>query len=165
MRYFIKLSTILETHIWMMRDRGLWTPSVSITITVFSPDSPTRSRGNIGSGGRAPACCQVWRGVEYRRSVQGRMLLTELETSARTESKRMTNHNTPSTFTNGHARPLRNCPWTVATKYSSCRLKWSSKIEKMTHCKTIFHLLSPETSLYTTLLKCNSRFECSVRYI
>jgi hypothetical protein len=33
--------------------------------------------------------------VEYRRSVQGRMLLTELETSPRTESKRMTNHNTP----------------------------------------------------------------------
>jgi hypothetical protein len=28
-------------------------------------------------------------------SVQGRMLLTELETSARTENKRMTNHNTP----------------------------------------------------------------------
>jgi hypothetical protein len=28
-------------------------------------------------------------------AVQGRMLLTELETSARTESKRMTNHNTP----------------------------------------------------------------------
>jgi hypothetical protein len=33
--------------------------------------------------------------MQYRRSVQGRMLLTELETSARTESKRMTNHNTP----------------------------------------------------------------------
>jgi hypothetical protein len=34
-------------------------------------------------------------GMQYRRSVQGRMPLTELETSARTESKRMTNHNTP----------------------------------------------------------------------
>jgi hypothetical protein len=33
--------------------------------------------------------------MQYRRSVQGRMLLTELETPARTESKRMTNHNTP----------------------------------------------------------------------
>jgi hypothetical protein len=33
--------------------------------------------------------------MQYRRSVQGRMLLTELETSARTEKKRMTNHNTP----------------------------------------------------------------------
>jgi hypothetical protein len=33
--------------------------------------------------------------MQYRRSVQGRMLLTELETSALTESKRMTNHNTP----------------------------------------------------------------------
>jgi hypothetical protein len=33
--------------------------------------------------------------MQYRRCVQGRMLLTELETSARTESKRMTNHNTP----------------------------------------------------------------------
>jgi hypothetical protein len=33
--------------------------------------------------------------MQYRRSVQRRMLLTELETSARTESKRMTNHNTP----------------------------------------------------------------------
>jgi hypothetical protein len=33
--------------------------------------------------------------MQYRRSVQGRMLLNELETSARTESKRMTNHNTP----------------------------------------------------------------------
>jgi hypothetical protein len=33
--------------------------------------------------------------MQYRRSVQGRMLLTELETSARTESKRMINHNTP----------------------------------------------------------------------
>jgi hypothetical protein len=33
--------------------------------------------------------------MQYRRSVQGRMVLTELETSARTESKRMTNHNTP----------------------------------------------------------------------
>jgi hypothetical protein len=33
--------------------------------------------------------------MQYRRSVQGRMILTELETSARTESKRMTNHNTP----------------------------------------------------------------------
>jgi hypothetical protein len=33
--------------------------------------------------------------MQYRRSVQGRMLLTELETCARTESKRMTNHNTP----------------------------------------------------------------------
>jgi hypothetical protein len=33
--------------------------------------------------------------MQYRRSVQGRMLLTEFETSARTESKRMTNHNTP----------------------------------------------------------------------
>jgi hypothetical protein len=33
--------------------------------------------------------------MQYRRSVQGGILLTELETSARTESKRMTNHNTP----------------------------------------------------------------------
>jgi hypothetical protein len=33
--------------------------------------------------------------MQYRRSVQGGMILTELETSARTESKRMTNHNTP----------------------------------------------------------------------
>jgi hypothetical protein len=33
--------------------------------------------------------------MQYRRSVQGRMLLTELETSAHTESKRMTNHNIP----------------------------------------------------------------------
>jgi hypothetical protein len=33
--------------------------------------------------------------MQYRRSVQGRMLLTELESYARTESKRMTNHNTP----------------------------------------------------------------------
>jgi hypothetical protein len=33
--------------------------------------------------------------MQYRRSVQGRVLLTELETSARTESKRITNHNTP----------------------------------------------------------------------
>jgi hypothetical protein len=33
--------------------------------------------------------------MQYRRSVQGRMLLTELETSTRTESKRMINHNTP----------------------------------------------------------------------
>jgi hypothetical protein len=33
--------------------------------------------------------------MQYRRSVQGRMLLTEVDTSARTESKRMTNHNTP----------------------------------------------------------------------
>jgi hypothetical protein len=33
--------------------------------------------------------------MQYRRSVQGRMLLIELETSARTESKRTTNHNTP----------------------------------------------------------------------
>jgi hypothetical protein len=37
----------------------------------------------------------VGRGMQYRRSVQGRMLLTELETSVRTESKRITNHNTP----------------------------------------------------------------------
>jgi hypothetical protein len=33
--------------------------------------------------------------MQYRRSVQGRMLLTELETSACTESKRMTKHNNP----------------------------------------------------------------------
>jgi hypothetical protein len=33
--------------------------------------------------------------MQYRRSVKGRMLLTELETSARTENKRMANHNTP----------------------------------------------------------------------
>jgi hypothetical protein len=33
--------------------------------------------------------------MQYRRSVQGRMLLTELKTSARTESKRMANQNTP----------------------------------------------------------------------
>jgi hypothetical protein len=33
--------------------------------------------------------------MQYRRSVQRRMRLTELETSAHTESKRMTNHNTP----------------------------------------------------------------------
>jgi hypothetical protein len=32
--------------------------------------------------------------MQYGRSVQGRMLLTELETSARTESRRMTNQNT-----------------------------------------------------------------------
>jgi hypothetical protein len=34
----------------------------------------------------------VWRGMQYRRS---QAFITELETSARTESKRMTNHNTP----------------------------------------------------------------------
>jgi hypothetical protein len=33
--------------------------------------------------------------MQYRLSVQGRMLLTELEPSTRTESKRITNHNTP----------------------------------------------------------------------
>jgi hypothetical protein len=33
--------------------------------------------------------------MQYRRSVQGRIFLTELETSARSENKRMTNHNTP----------------------------------------------------------------------
>jgi hypothetical protein len=31
----------------------------------------------------------------FNLTVQGRMLLTKLETSARTENKRMTNHNTP----------------------------------------------------------------------
>jgi hypothetical protein len=66
------------------------------TIIVFSPDSPaTRRRRSVGSGGESSSMPQVWRAMQYRRSVQGRILLTELETSARTESKRMTNHNTP----------------------------------------------------------------------
>jgi hypothetical protein len=66
------------------------------TIIVFSPDSPATRVGKVlVVAGRAPACWQVWRGMQYRRSVKGRMLLTEFETSARTESKRMTNHNTP----------------------------------------------------------------------
>jgi hypothetical protein len=42
--------------------------------------------------GRAPACWLVWRGMQYRRS---QAFVTELETSTRTQSKRMTNHNTP----------------------------------------------------------------------
>jgi hypothetical protein len=33
----------------------------------------------------------VWRGMQYRKNT----FITELETSARTESKRMTNQNTP----------------------------------------------------------------------
>jgi hypothetical protein len=41
---------------------------------------------------------------------------TELETSARTESKY------PSTFTNGPDQPLRSFSWTVTSKYSSCNL-------------------------------------------
>jgi hypothetical protein len=40
--------------------------------------------------GRAPACWQVWRGMQYKEEC----FIAELETSARTESKRMTNHNT-----------------------------------------------------------------------
>jgi hypothetical protein len=66
------------------------------TIIVFSPDSSaTRSRGSIGSGGASSSMLEVWRGMQYRGFSKGRMLLTELETSARTESKRMTNHKTP----------------------------------------------------------------------
>jgi hypothetical protein len=42
--------------------------------------------------GRAPACWLVWRGMQYRRS---QAFITELETSTRIQSKRMTNHNTP----------------------------------------------------------------------
>jgi meiotically up-regulated gene 157 (Mug157) protein len=42
--------------------------------------------------GRAPACWLVWRGMQYRRS---QAFITELETSTLTQSKQMTNHNTP----------------------------------------------------------------------
>jgi hypothetical protein len=67
--------------------------------------------------------------MQYRRSVQGRMLLTELETSARTESKRMTNQNTPQLSRMGLPRPLCNCPCTLATKYSSCiSVSWHRNI-------------------------------------
>jgi hypothetical protein len=41
--------------------------------------------------GRAPTFWQVWRGMQYKEEC----FISELETSARTESKRMTNHNTP----------------------------------------------------------------------
>jgi hypothetical protein len=58
--------------------------------------------------------------MQYRRSVQGRMLLIELETSSRTESKRMINHNTPQLSGMGLPVHCATFPWTVATKYSSC---------------------------------------------
>jgi hypothetical protein len=41
--------------------------------------------------GGAPTCLQAWRGMQYKEERR----ITELETSAHSESKRMTNHNTP----------------------------------------------------------------------
>jgi hypothetical protein len=41
--------------------------------------------------GRTPACWQVWRECSTRKNA----FITELKTSAGTESKGMTNHNTP----------------------------------------------------------------------
>jgi hypothetical protein len=56
---------------------------------VFRRDSPpTRRRRGTGNGGESSSMLTSVEG----NVVQGRMLLTELETSARTESKRMTNH-------------------------------------------------------------------------
>jgi hypothetical protein len=48
--------------------------------------------------------------MQYRRSVQGRMLLTELETSARTENKIMTNHNNPQLSRMGLPVPCATFP-------------------------------------------------------
>jgi hypothetical protein len=60
---------------------------------VFSCDSPlTRSRRSTGSGRKSSSMLTSVKGMQYKRS---QAFITELETSARTESKRMTNHNTP----------------------------------------------------------------------
>jgi hypothetical protein len=59
---------------------------------VFRRDSPTtRSRRSTGSGGESSS---MLRSVEGN-AVQRRAFITELETSACTENKLMTNHNTP----------------------------------------------------------------------
>jgi hypothetical protein len=65
----------------------------SCTTRVFRRDSPRRGVGEVRVvAGRSLACWQVWRGMQYRRP---QAFITELQTSAPTESKRMTNHNTP----------------------------------------------------------------------
>jgi hypothetical protein len=52
-------------------------------------------------------------------TVQGRLLLTELETSAHTENKRMTNHNTRQ-LSRMDLPILRSFSWTVTSRYPGC---------------------------------------------
>jgi hypothetical protein len=59
---------------------------------VFRRDSPPmRSRRSTGSGGESSSMLTCGGECSTRRNA----FITELETSACTESKRMTNHNTP----------------------------------------------------------------------
>jgi hypothetical protein len=63
---------------------------------VFRRDSPpTRSRRSEGSGGESPSMLTSVEGNEVQAFFVLNAFITELETSARSESKRMTNHNTP----------------------------------------------------------------------
>jgi hypothetical protein len=68
------------------------TRSLSVKLEYLDVTVLRRGVGEVRAVvGRAPACWQVWRGMQYRRS---QAFITKLETSARTESKRMANHNT-----------------------------------------------------------------------
>jgi hypothetical protein len=62
-------------------------------------------------------------------------MLTRLE-RCRIESKRMTNHNTPPTFTNGSGQPLRSFSWTVTSKHPSCTRKNAFITELETSART-----------------------------
>jgi hypothetical protein len=92
--------------------------------------------------------------MQYRRSVQGRMLLTELEKSARTESKRMTNHNTPQLSRMCLSVHCATFPWTVATKYSSCRMLTDAPGMLAEQRRAFQHLLWPGEYSFVMCLSC-----------